>query len=73
MKLLITRAQLAVELAAFCTQLLDGRLGLLFKTRVTAVNMVETARDFAGEFDVRHLILTYRNKIRPIDQDVRTL
>src|SRR6187402_81899 len=43
------------------------------RERLATIELVEAARDLAGKFDVADLILTYGNKMRLIEQDVRRL
>ena len=52
---------------------LDRSLGLLLEPRFAAVDVVEAARDLAGEFDMRHLVLAHRHLGGAIDQDIRAL
>ena len=71
--LLVAGAQLAVELAALDADFLDRQLGLLLEAGFTAVNMVEAPRYFAREFNVRHLILTHRDAVGAVYQDIGAL
>jgi hypothetical protein len=55
-------AQLAVQLGVLLAHLLDRRLGLLLEVRLAAVDVVEAARDLAGQLDVRDLVLAHRHQ-----------
>ena len=70
--LLETDAQLFVQTRLLATQALDRFACLVLKTRLTAIHMVEAASQFAGEFDVRNLILANRHFVGTVDQDIGT-
>ena len=71
--LLIAGAQFGIQLGFFAAQFLDRGLGFFFKTDLASIDVIETAGNLAGEFDMRHLILAYRHLCRPVDEDVRAL
>ena len=68
--LLETGAQGVVQLCLFGAKFFDGCLGLFLKPFFTAEQVVEASRDFAGQFDVRNLILADRYTIRAINENV---
>ncbi len=57
-------------LRAVLAELLDDRLCQRIEVRLAAVQVVEAARHFTREFDVRALVFADRNERRLVDQDV---
>jgi hypothetical protein len=49
---------------ALRAELLHRLPGLVLEARLAAVQMVEAARDLAGDLDVRHLVLAHRHQPR---------
>ena len=70
--LLKASAQLFIQPRLFAPQLFDSFAGLLFKTRLTTIHMIETTSQFAGKFNMWQLILTDRYLVGTIDQDIGT-
>ena len=68
--LLIAGAQLVVEPGALAAEFLHRLARLVFEVRLTAIEVIETARDLAREFNVGHLVVAHRNLVGAIDQDV---
>ena len=71
--LLITATQFLIQLGALFPHFFRSGLGLFGKVRFTAIDVVEAARHFTGQFHMHDLILTHRNLGGAIDQDVGTL
>ena len=69
--LLEARAQFVIELGFLAAQLLDRGFGLFLETRLASVDMVEATRQFAREFDMRHLVFAHRHLGGAVDQDIR--
>ena len=62
-----------ILLADLATELLDGVFGFLRETRFTTVNMIEAARDFAADFEVRYLIFAHRHFVSAVNHDISRL
>jgi hypothetical protein len=59
-----------VEAGLLAAQLLDSFARLVLETRLAAVHVVEAAGQFAGELDVRNLVLAHRHLVGAVDQDI---
>ena len=71
--LLIAGTQFEIQPGFFAAEFFDCGFGLFLKAGFASIDMIEAARDLAGEFDMRHLVFTDRHLGGAVDQDIRAL
>ncbi len=66
-------AQVGVQPGVLRAEVLERALHFGLEVGLTAVDVVEAARDLAGDLHVRDLVLADRHEHRPVQQDVGAL
>jgi len=61
------------EASLFAAELFHCRLGFFLEAHFASVDVIETARNLAGELDMRHLVFADRHMSGAVDQDIRAL